>query len=374
MKVLSQNKSDILILSIFLAATWGQSGLTPLVPSAWAESFEVVTYFPAPKSPTGNAESNPRFESIRVGTLGWTGSINPYDGLAAIQDKLWIGTNYIDPMSSSRLHVVGPDDAAGTVTFMPGMDTAAVGTPSLNVGIGTTNPISRLHVVDESTTQNYTMSLYKYADNNNNELRFRRARGTPAAPTAVQTGNELGAVSFAGYVGAPVNDFTDSRAKIGAYAAENWTGSLNGAYMTFHTTPMGSTTMAERVRIDPDGYVGIGTNNPQYIVDVAGTTDPTSTVRIRRASTDNAAPTLDFSKSRGTLIVLTSVASGDQVGQIHFHGYDGSGYRDAADITASVDGTPAQTATDMPGRLVFSTTPNGSATLVERMRIKLLLS
>jgi len=39
-----------------------------------------------------------------------------------------------------KLHVVGRNDTADLVLFLPGADTAAAGTPSLQVGIGTTTP------------------------------------------------------------------------------------------------------------------------------------------------------------------------------------------------------------------------------------------
>jgi len=55
------------------------------------------------------------------------------------------------------------------------------------------------------------------------------------------------------------------------------------------------------------------------------------------------------------------------LGGLSFKGYHTS-FQNAASILAYVDGTPGGT-TDMPGRLVFSTSPDGSSTLAERMRI-----
>lgn len=63
--------------------------------------------------------------------------------------------------------------------------------------------------------------------------------------------------------------------------------------------------------------------------------------------------------------VLTSL--GAILGRYVFSGDDGTNFIQAARIDGAVDGTPATNS--MPGRLVFSTTPSGSATPVERMRI-----
>lgn len=80
-------------------------------------------------------------------------------------------------------------------------------------------------------------------------------------------------------------------------------------------------------------------------------------------------PNIQFGRSRsGTLGTNTIVQSGDRLGAIFWEGADGSGYTIAAQITADVDGTPGASA-DMPGRLVFSTTPDGAGAVTERLRI-----
>ena len=62
-----------------------------------------------------------------------------------------------------------------------------------------------------------------------------------------------------------------------------------------------------------------------------------------------------------------AVASGDRLGRIAFGGDDATNLINAAAIEAWVDGTPGTN--DMPGRLVFSTTADGSASPTERFRI-----
>jgi hypothetical protein len=86
-------------------------------------------------------------------------------------------------------------------------------------------------------------------------------------------------------------------------------------------------------------------------------------------SNDDNGVTLAFGKSRGTAAGGTTVVqNNDDIARLRFAGANGSDIETvAAEIRCSVDGTPG--VGDMPGRLVFTTTPDGSTSPVERMRI-----
>lgn len=60
-------------------------------------------------------------------------------------------------------------------------------------------------------------------------------------------------------------------------------------------------------------------------------------------------------------------ASGTNLGVISFNGFDGTNYLPAACIEAQLDATAS--ASDMPGRIVLSTTSDGASSPTERMRI-----
>jgi hypothetical protein len=129
---------------------------------------------------------------------------------------------------------------------------------------------------------------------------------------------------------------------------------------------------AEAIRIDADGRLLIGNTssnsafNSAFQIQGSGVA---GTMLVNRFNASTGGPNLYFAKSRSATIgTNTIVNSGDQFGIINFAGANGTGYDTGAQIYAEVDGTPGASG-DMPGRLVFSTTPDGSDVPTERMRI-----
>ncbi len=107
---------------------------------------------------------------------------------------------------------------------------------------------------------------------------FRAARGTMAAPSAVQTDDILGGLAVRGF-GASVFS-PGGRGQVVFKAAEPWTDANNGTYLQINTTPTGSKTMAERVRVTAAGAVGIGTSTPDSVLHVVGTTHITGDTTV----------------------------------------------------------------------------------------------
>jgi hypothetical protein len=135
-----------------------------------------------------------------------------------------------------------------------------------------------------------------------------------------------------------------------------------------------TTEGSERLRVDPSGRLLIGTASARSSgghtgsFQLEGTTFATATAAVTTNSNDSNGPYLNFGKARGGSIGSTTIVqSGDVLGQIQFNGSDGTSLQNAAFITALVDGTPG--ANDMPGRLVFSTTSDGTSSPTERLRI-----
>lgn len=116
------------------------------------------------------------------------------------------------------------------------------------------------------------------------------------------------------------------------------------------------------------GSIGIGVTSPSNKLDVAGDSSASARMQLARYSADAGGSNFFLFKSRNATIgSQTVVQSGDALGTINWSGSDGTDAEVGASIAAAVDGTPGTN--DMPGRLVFSTTADGSGTPTERMRI-----
>jgi len=139
---------------------------------------------------------------------------------------------------------------------------------------------------------------------------------------------------------------------------------------------------SESARFDSSGRLLLGTNTnrqdffnfssaygARVLSELAGNSDG---LRISYAAVRNSDSVdsgfLVFGKSRGTTVgSATVVQDGDALGEISFQGADGSELVVGASIKVEVDGTPG--ANDMPGRMLFRTTPDGSTSTTTRMTI-----
>lgn len=126
----------------------------------------------------------------------------------------------------------------------------------------------------------------------------------------------------------------------------------------------------------PNHFAGITAfNNPTLLSVRSGVTphvqvnnDGTG-LGIFRFSNNTSSPLIEFFKSRsGTIGTQTIVQVGDALGGFRFNGSDGTNGQLAAEIYCVAANTPTAN-TDVPGALVFATTPDGSTSPTTRFFI-----
>jgi hypothetical protein len=136
-----------------------------------------------------------------------------------------------------------------------------------NVGIGTETPTARIEVVQDSTDLYHGISLTSYS--RNPIIRVKAAGGSKNAPTATLAGDAILSLVGEGY-----NENTGwshpSDAQIRFIATEDFTGTARGTAIQFMNAANQTTGRTERMRIDQNGNVGIGTSTPQATLDING--------------------------------------------------------------------------------------------------------
>jgi len=142
---------------------------------------------------------------------------------------------------------VGLADAKMTVTY------------DGNVGIGTTSPSAPLDIEHGTVGEGINVSLFSTTQSNGPVLRLAHSLSNTVGTQAAVTVNDvLGKILFAGSDG---SSFYDGAAII-ADASQTFSGTAGGTRLEFHTTDSGTQTLDQRMVIDQDGSVGIGTSSP----------------------------------------------------------------------------------------------------------------
>jgi hypothetical protein len=214
------------------------------------------------------------------------------------------------------------------------------------IGIGNSAPAASLHIGSSDGTQ-YSSTA------------------EPRESMIIQnpSGSDDNGVGLHSTLGFQVADGATSQGFINYVRTGNNTGEFTFSQRT------ASSTYAEHMRIDSSGFVGIGTNNPGAILDVdSGATGESDSeacgIRV----------TLQRNGSAQGLTLRHEDASGGSTDasegtSIQFQGYDGSNsYHNLAAIFGRADGESVSDS-DSPGFLTFHTTPDGSDSFSERMRI-----
>ena len=174
--------------------------------------------------------------------------------------------NYTDAAQGTALNFY--TTKIGTNTIIKTMTLSDAG----NLGLGTGNKalFAPLEVARTGTNAGVVSTLYANGTDAGSFFVAQTARGTAAAPTAIQAGDFLGALLISGY---GTTEFNEA-AVVGAVAAENFTDAARGTVLGFGTTPLGGNDTVINMALLPSGNLGIGTP-----FDVNGL--PTATDRLQ---------------------------------------------------------------------------------------------
>lgn len=135
------------------------------------------------------------------------------------------------------------------------------------VGIGKSSPSELFHIASETTDDVFLIDIATNTWDHPNFL-GQRARGTLSVPTGLIANDLMATFGARGYGSSAYSPL--SRVSVKMYAAENWTDQAQGSYLTVNTTQNGTATSTERLRVDHNGNVGIGTTNPDMKLSVSG--------------------------------------------------------------------------------------------------------
>ncbi|AWH86534.1 hypothetical protein HYN59_16105 [Flavobacterium album] len=125
-------------------------------------------------------------------------------------------------------------------------------TGSGNVGIGTTNPISVLEIVNDATGNEGKDDFVITSYGTNPGIAMFRSRGTKSSPTNLAYGDSTGSFNFGGQWNGSANIWNSTG--ISSTYRGNGTTGLTDLQFT--------TSSATRMTIDENGKVGIGTTAP----------------------------------------------------------------------------------------------------------------
>ena len=256
--------------SRFLVASNGNIGIGTTSPSALLEVSNAVNGAPANMWITSYTNAiNPYYMGRRArGTFAAPTAVLNGDGLAGLYGQGY-GTSAFGSAFSGGMTVQAAQNWTNTAQATAlSFTTTSINTntpvtrmtiaPNGNVGIGTTVPSETVEAVREgNSSASFLATTYGAEETNGGSGFFTlNARGTRAAPAAVQLGDSLGYFVVGGYGASGFSQ--EFAAGMGTFAGEDWTDAAQGAGLYFAATPLGSAGAHAYIGLLPSGNVGIG--------------------------------------------------------------------------------------------------------------------
>ena len=279
-------------------------------------------------------------------------------------DKTLTGSTTLGTTSISALLVTGATTATSLTTTLVGTTdsgTNAIGVTNSRIGASTavvTRPIYGWQ--NNGTTM---LSFLPLNSGSNMAIVFASMTGAAPSFTSRSIGTKL--------VIKPTLGASDVDIGLGEMTSDTLWYSVPRATSSYHHRWYGGATVI--ADLNGAGVLSLGTNTTSYarFSQKLETNTPAASGGAALntwSATSGECSFLDFNRSKSATVgTHTIVASGDAIGYIPFRASDGTNFREAARISVEADGTPG--ASDMPGRIILSTTADGASTATERMRI-----
>jgi hypothetical protein len=316
--------------------------------------------------------------TLTFGAAASTGTITLGQSTVSQTTNIQAG---VTASGSTKTINIGTNGAAGSTTAITIGGTAGTSTTTLNGTVSLANALA----VGSGGTGATTLTANGVLLGNGTSAVSATAVGSTGQ---VLVGNTGAAPTWATLSSSAVTSFsagttglTPSSATTGAITLAGTLNVANGGTGAtsftagYHLKGNGTSAVSSSVIYDDGTNVGIGTSSPTVLLDVFSATaanfsvrgDSATNITAHRSSTDASGPNMVMRKARGTSASPTAVASGDNMGTLFFSAYGGANNRNIASIAGTVDTFYSDTG--IGSYLTFSTTPNGSVAIAERMRI-----
>lgn len=199
-------------------------------------------------------------------------------------------------------------------------------------------------------------------------LMGRRANGTLAAPTAPAINDSLAWFGGGGYDGAAWS--TAFQGGMTVNAAEAFTGAAKGTYLTWNTTPNGTTGSAERMRLSDAGTLSLG--GVSQIVGARAWFQADNSIGVNTflmgATYGGTASALQSRSYGGTPSAPAATPAGNSLLSLVGGGTaDGVNFSNTASVALVAEAMPIPGS--QPTYISLQTTSAGSVTRAERVRV-----
>jgi hypothetical protein len=284
-----------------------------------------------------------------------TGFYSPGAGRIGVANN---GANTVEVTAAGNVLI------GGTLPGTPNITLNASG----QVLVGTPTSIGFGEQIQAHNTGGSNIAVGRFSANTGApEIRFYKSRGSLGTNTIVANNDALGTLDFRGADGTAYIESARIRASVdGPTSANDVPGRLS-----FFTTPASATVPVEAMRINSSQNILIGGtlpgspnislgSNGQVLVGTSSTSSATTILAQGNSSSSTGNGILRLcvgSNAPAIGVVLGSILFGD------------NSHATSASVSAQRDGGTWTSGSSQPSSLTFNTTPDGSVTPVERMRI-----